>query len=63
MSQTNNFPSINQASSSISSNALCNSNDIQDDLTVVNNHDGWANFDAFANPNSEVNLPFRDDPD
>jgi len=56
MSQNNNFPSLN----GISSVVLNNSNndgksidEIQDDLTVVNNN-GWANFDN-ANQNSEVN--------
>ncbi len=56
MSQNNNFPSLN----GISSVVLNNSNDdgrsideIQDDLTVVNNN-GWANFDN-TNQNSKVN--------
>ncbi len=57
MSQNNNFPSLNNGISSV---VLNNSNndgksidEIQDDLTVVNNN-GWANFDN-ANQNLEVN--------
>jgi len=54
MSQNNNFPCVNETSST-SSDKLNNSNDdckSIDDIAVVNDN-GWANFDT--NQNSEVN--------